>query len=69
MVLVNHQPVKADLVGQDVLAVDLNTMNGTRLLRPGCDPVRLQPGDSTILVAGDSLDLGDGVELAFEGLR
>lgn len=66
---ISRSHVELRLVGQDVLAVDLNTMNGTRLLRPGCDPVRLQPGDSTILVAGDSLDLGDGVELAFEGLR
>lgn len=66
---ISRSHVELRLIGQDVLAVDLNTMNGTRLLRPGCDPVRLQPGDSTILVAGDSLDLGDGVELAFEGLR
>jgi hypothetical protein len=61
--------VELRVVGQDLLAVDLNTTNGTRLLRPGLDPVRLQPGDPTILMDGDRLDLGDGVELRFEGLR
>ncbi|WP_211482582.1 FHA domain-containing protein [Arthrobacter sp. OV608] len=66
---ISRSHLELRVVGQDVLAVDLNTMNGTRLLRPGTDPVRLQPGDATILVAGDTLDLGDGIELGFEGLR
>lgn len=66
---ISRSHLELRLVGDDVLAVDLDTKNGTRLLRPGCDPVRLQPGDSTILVAGDRLDMGDGVELGFEGLR
>jgi hypothetical protein len=51
-----------------VLAVDLDSMNGTRLLRPGVDPVRLHPGQPSLLVAGDRLDLGDGVVLSFEGI-
>lgn len=54
--------------GTDVVAVDLDTTNGTLLLRVGADPVRLQPGESTLLVAGDRLDLGDGIGLSFEGL-
>jgi len=52
-----------------ILAVDLDSTNGTRLLRVGAEPVRLHPGAATLLVAGDRLDLGDGVELSFEGLR
>lgn len=66
---ISRSHLELRLIGEDVLAVDLDTMNGTRLLRPGCDPVRLQPGESTILVAGDRLEMGDGVELGFEGLR
>lgn len=66
---ISRSHVELRVVGQDLLAVDLNTTNGTRLLRPGSDPIRLQPGDPTILVDGDRLDLGDGVELRFEGLR
>lgn len=66
---ISRSHVELRVVGQDLLAVDLNTTNGTRLLRPGLDPVRLQPGDPTILMDGDRLDLGDGVELRFEGLR
>lgn len=66
---ISRSHLELRLIGDDVLAVDLDTMNGTRLLRPGCEPVRLQPGESTILVAGDRLEMGDGVELGFEGLR
>ena len=51
-----------------VLAVDLDSTNGTVLLRAGADPQRLHPGEPSMLVAGDRIDLGDGVLLAFEGL-
>lgn len=69
-----HQDISRDHVeirveGSNVLAVDLDTTNGTRLLREGQDPVRLQPGQAVLLVAGDRLDLGDEVELSFEGVR
>ena len=52
----------------DLLAVDLNSTNGTRLLRAGREPVRLRPGEEVLLIPGDRLDLGDGVVLGFEGL-
>lgn len=52
-----------------VLAVDLNSTNGTVLLRDGADPLRLHPSETYMLVPGDRIDLGDGVMLAFEGLR
>ncbi|MEZ3160510.1 FHA domain-containing protein [Microbacterium sp. BWT-B31] len=54
--------------GGDVVAVDLDTTNGTMLLRVGSDPVRLQSGESTLVVAEDRLDLGEGVVLTFEDL-
>lgn len=62
----NHVEVRVE--GGDVIAVDLDTMNGTRLLRAGAEPVRMHPNEQTLLVAGDRLDLGDGVTLSFEGL-
>lgn len=66
---VSRSHVELRVEGAHLLAVDLDTTNGTKLLRLGQDPVRLQPGDSTMLVAGDRLDLGDGILLHFEGLR
>ncbi|MGC3955279.1 MAG: FHA domain-containing protein [Propionicimonas sp.] len=54
--------------GSSVLAIDLNSTNGTLLLRSGAEPVRLQPGEANLLVSGDRLDLGDGVVVEFEGL-
>lgn len=62
----NHVELRVD--GANVVAVDLDTMNGTRLLRVGAEPVRMHPGETTLLVAGDRLDLGDGIVLSFEGL-
>lgn len=62
----SHVELRVD--GTDVLAVDLDTMNGTKLLRTGQEPVRLHPNQATLLVHGDRLDLGDGVVLSFEGL-
>lgn len=56
------------LEGRTLLAVDLNSTNGTILLREGCDPVRLHPNDPSILVPGDRIDLGDDVMLEFEDL-
>jgi hypothetical protein len=62
----NHVELRVE--GSDVIAVDLDTMNGTRLLRVGAEPVRLHPGEPTLLVTGDRLDLGDGIVLGFEGI-
>ncbi|NLA35317.1 MAG: FHA domain-containing protein [Actinobacteria bacterium] len=65
---ISRSHVEIRVEGADVLAVDLNATNGTRLLRLGADPVRLHPGESTLLVSGDRLDLGDDVILTFEGI-
>jgi hypothetical protein len=65
---ISRSHVELRVEGADVLAVDLNSTNGTMLLRVGSDPVRLQPREAHLLVQGDRLDLGDGVVLTFEGL-
>ena len=38
------------------------------ILVPGADPVRLHPGEQTLVLSGDVVDLGDGVTVAFEEL-
>ena len=54
--------------GDTVVVVDLRTTNGSTLLRPGADPLRLHPGEQTLVLSGDVVDLGDGVTVAFEDL-
>ena len=51
-----------------MVEIDLRTTNGSTLLRPGADPVRLHPGEQTLVLNGDVVDLGDGVTVTFEGL-
>ncbi|WP_246540526.1 FHA domain-containing protein [Microbacterium flavum] len=62
----SHVEIRAE--GEHVLATDLDTTNGTLLLRGGQDPVRLHPSEPTMVVTGDVLDLGDGVTVTFEDL-
>lgn len=54
--------------GDSVVVIDLHTTNGSTLLRPGADPMRLHPGEHTLVLSGDVVDLGDGVTITFEGL-
>ncbi|PRA82284.1 FHA domain-containing protein [Microbacterium sp. MYb66] len=54
--------------GDTVVIIDLHTTNGSTLLRPGADPMRLHPGEQTLVLSGDVVDLGDGVTVAFEDL-
>lgn len=54
--------------GDTVVVVDLHTTNGSTLLRPGADPLRLHPGEQTLVLSGDVVDLGDGVTVVFEDL-
>ncbi|MFJ6651578.1 FHA domain-containing protein [Microbacterium sp. NPDC091313] len=60
----NHLEVRVE--GDTILATDLQTTNGTTLLRAGADPVRLHPTEATVIVVGDVLDLGDGITVAVE---
>ncbi|MBO9627132.1 MAG: FHA domain-containing protein [Microbacterium sp.] len=62
----SHLEVRPE--GDTVVVIDLHTTNGSTLLRPGADPVRLHPGEQTLVLSGDVVDLGDGVTLAFEDL-
>lgn len=61
----NHLEIR--LEGWNVMAVDLHSRNGTLMRRPGEPPVRL-PERPTMLVAGDVLDLGHGVQFSFHEL-
>lgn len=49
-----------------LVATDLDSTNGTILLREGADPVRMRPGVATIVALGDRLDLGDGVVVTID---
>lgn len=60
----SHVEIRAE--GEHVLATDLDTTNGTTLIRMGQDPVKLHPNEPTMVVAGDVLDLGDGILVSFE---
>ncbi len=62
----SHVEIRAE--GEHVLVTDLDTTNGTVLLRGGQEPVRLHPGEPTMVITGDVLDLGDGVTVTFEDL-
>ncbi|MER7797357.1 FHA domain-containing protein [Microbacterium sp. NPDC096154] len=67
----NHVEIASD--GETVVVTDLHTTNGTVLRRAGragasAEPVRLHPGEQTVVVSGDIVDIGDGVTIAFEEL-
>jgi len=62
----SHLEVRPE--GDTVVVIDLHTTNGSTLLRPGADPVRLHPGEQTLVLTGDVVDLGDGITIAFEDL-
>jgi hypothetical protein len=65
---ISRSHVELRVEGESIVATDLRTTNGTTLLRPGADPVRLHPGEGTVVIPGDVLDLGDGITVAIEGL-
>lgn len=56
------------LEGWHVMLRDLNSTNGTVLVRQGQLPRRLVQGEAVILLDGDTAELGDGVWIRFEGL-
>lgn len=61
----NHVEIR--LEGWNVMAVDLHSRNGTLLRRAGEPPVRL-PEQPAMLIAGDVVDLGHGVQFSFHEL-
>lgn len=62
----NHIEIRRD--GDSVLVTDLNTTNGTVLLRGTEPPRRLHPGEATLIISGDVVDIGDEVTVSFEDL-
>ncbi|MCH6230720.1 FHA domain-containing protein [Microbacterium sp. CFH 31415] len=65
---ISRSHVELRVEGDSIVATDLNTTNGTTLLRPGVDPMRLHPGEATVVVPGDVIDLGDGITVAIEDI-
>lgn len=65
---ISRSHVEIRLDGWHVLLVDLDTVNGTMLLRAGQPLRRLHPSEPTLVADGDVVDLGDGVTLTFRGL-
>ncbi|WP_164861862.1 FHA domain-containing protein, partial [Microbacterium sp. CPCC 204701] len=63
---ISRSHVEVRVEGDSIVATDLRTTNGTTLRRAGSDPVRLHPGEGTVVVPGDVLDLGDGITVAVE---
>uniref|UniRef100_UPI0035B33FF6 FHA domain-containing protein n=1 Tax=Microbacterium sp. TaxID=51671 RepID=UPI0035B33FF6 len=63
---ISRSHVELRVESDSIVATDLHTTNGTTLLRHGVDPVRLHPGEGTVVVPGDVIDLGDGITVAIE---
>jgi hypothetical protein len=65
---ISRSHVEIRVEGSAVVAVDLNTTNGTVVRRGGAEPVRLHPGEPHVLLNGDIIDLGDGITITMEDL-
>lgn len=65
---ISRSHLELRLEGWHVVATDLGTTNGTTLIRPGMEPVRLRSGEGVVLGEGDQLDLGDGIRLMMRGM-
>lgn len=59
-----HAQVRQD--GDDVVVTDLHSTNGVLVTRPGAAPQRLHPGEPSVVVPGDLVDIGDGVTFTVE---
>lgn len=46
--------------GDAAVVTDLRSTNGTVVLRPGAQAVRLRPGESAVVLAGTVVEIGDG---------
>ncbi|MDP5228328.1 MULTISPECIES: FHA domain-containing protein [Arthrobacter] len=62
----SHAEVR--LEGWNVVLTDLNSSNGTVLLREGQSPRRLGQAETALLLSGDVAELGDQVYISFEDL-
>lgn len=66
---ISRSHVEVQLEGWHVMLRDLNSTNGTFLVREGQPPRRLAQGEQTMLLDGDVAKLGDDVWLRFEDLK
>jgi hypothetical protein len=59
-----HAEVRMD--GDDVVLTDLHSTNGVLVVRCDAGPLRLQPGEPTVLQPGVLVDLGEGITFTVE---
>ncbi|WP_444665139.1 FHA domain-containing protein [Cellulomonas sp. CW35] len=62
-----HAEVRAE--GEHVLVTDLHSTNGVHVTRQGEGARRLHPGEASVVVPGEVVDLGDGVTFTVEAGR
>jgi len=60
---ISRSHLELRLEGWHVVALDMGTTNGTTLLRPGMEPLRLRPREGVVVTDEDRIDLGDGIQL------
>ena len=65
---ISRSHVELRVEGTAVVAIDLNTTNGTLVRRHGAEPVRLHPGEPHVLLNGDVIEIGDGITITLEDL-
>jgi hypothetical protein len=58
---ISRTHVRVAAVQWEIVVTDLHSTNGTILVRPGDQPVRMVPGEPVAVGLGSLLDLGDGV--------
>lgn len=57
---VSSTHVRIEQSGDAVVVTDLRSTNGTRVHRPGGTADRLRPGESTVVLPGTVVEIGDG---------
>jgi hypothetical protein len=65
---ISRSHVEFRVEGDSIIVTDLHTTNGSLLVRTGAAPTRLHPGEATVVVVGDAIDLGDGVIVTVEAM-
>ncbi|MCX7521187.1 FHA domain-containing protein [Microbacterium sp. STN6] len=57
---VSSTHLRIEPVGDSVVVTDLRSTNGTALAGPGITTTRMRPGESRAVLAGTTVDIGDG---------
>ncbi|MDQ1576430.1 MAG: betaine-aldehyde dehydrogenase [Microbacteriaceae bacterium] len=58
--VVSSTHVQLQQVGDAVVVTDLRSTNGTFVISPGIDRLRMRPGESRVVLPGTTVDIGDG---------